>query len=70
MEHGNHFSLMVGLAVVAGVLYFTGIISGGWAVSVLVGACAVMMMFMTGGMRGRRGGEEHRELGNFADRDR
>ncbi|MBW0113279.1 hypothetical protein I4I84_31735 [Pseudonocardia sp. KRD-182] len=69
MKHGNHLYLMIGLAVVAGVLYFTGIISSTWALFAFVGVCAVMMMFMMGGMSGRHTGGDSKP-GDFADRDR
>lgn len=70
MKHGNHLYLMIGLAVVAGVLYLTGTISSGWALFVLLGACTVMMVFMMGGMSGRHGGDEHPKPQDFAGRDR
>jgi hypothetical protein len=66
-EARKHLYLMVGLVVLAVVLLFTGTAGGGL---VLVGACAVMMVFMMRGMGGgQHGGDRHDETEDLSGRD-
>ena len=51
MNHGKHTHLMIGLAVAAGILLFTGT-SGGVVTIVWLVGCAAMMFFMMRGMGG------------------
>lgn len=52
MNHGKHSYIMIGLALVAGVLLLTGVAGGGVFVFLLVAGCAAMMFFMMRGMKG------------------
>jgi hypothetical protein len=60
MKHGKHLYLMIGFAVLAAVLFFTGIAGSGWVLLLLVGGCAVMMFFMMRGMGGGQPGRDGR----------
>ncbi|GAB4080725.1 DUF2933 domain-containing protein [Modestobacter muralis] len=62
MNHGKHLYVMVGFAVLAGVLWLTGAASGGSLGLLWLGACAFMMFFMMRGMGGSQdGGDESDE---------
>lgn len=52
MDHGKHTYLMIALAVVAGVLLFTGTSGGGAFAFIWLAGCAAMMFFMMRGMGG------------------
>lgn len=62
MTRGKHYYLMIGLAVVVGVLVFSGNV-GGWWFLLWALAClgmVVAMVWAMGGMgRGGRGSAEH-----------
>lgn len=61
MNHKTHLYLMVGLALAAILLFSTGN-GGGWVLYAGLGACAVMMFFMMGGMGGMGGGQRRGEM--------
>ena len=50
MEHGKHLYLMIGLAVVAGLLFSTDVVGGSVFVFAWVAGCMAMMFFMMRGM--------------------
>lgn len=52
MNHGKQTYLMIGLAVVAGVLLLTGAAGGSAFIFVLLAGCMAMMFFMMRGMGG------------------
>lgn len=52
MNHLKHTYLMIGLAVVAGVLLLTGTSGGGAFTVIWLAGCAAMMFFMMRGMGG------------------
>ena len=52
MNHQKHNYLMIGLAVVAGVLLLTGTGGGSAFVFILLAGCMAMMFFMMRGMGG------------------
>jgi hypothetical protein len=58
MNHKTHIFMMVGLIVAAIALFSTGY-GGDWVLFALLGACAVMMVFMMRGMGGMGGGQHH-----------
>jgi hypothetical protein len=55
MNHKTHLYLMVAFAVAAILVIVTGN-GAGWVLYALLGACAVMMIFMMSGMGGMSGG--------------
>lgn len=57
MNHKTHIFMMVGLIVAAIALFSTGY-GASWVLFALLGACAVMMMFMMRGMGGMSGGRD------------
>lgn len=67
MNHGKHTYLMIGLAVAAGILLFTGT-SGGAVTVIWLAGCAAMMFFMMRGMGGMdHGGAREDETGEKVD---
>lgn len=52
MDHEKHTYLMIGLAVVAGVLLLTGTAGAGAFTFLLLAGCMAMMYFMMRGMGG------------------
>ena len=70
MNHRTHTYLMIGLAVIAGVLLLSGT-SGGGAFTVLwLAGCAAMMFFMMRGMggMGHGGGRQDQTRDKVADK--
>ena len=67
MNHGNHAYLMVGLAVVAGVLLLTGTAGGSAFTFILLAGCMAMMFFMMRGMGGMDHGNSEDETRDRAD---
>jgi hypothetical protein len=68
MNHSMHTYLMVGLAVVAGVLLLTGTGGGSAFTFIWLAGCMAMMFFMMRGMGGMgHGGSSEDETRDKAD---
>lgn len=68
MNHEKHTYLMIGLAVVAGVLLLTGTAGGSAFTFILLAGCMAMMFFMMRGMGGMdHGGNREDETRDKAD---
>ena len=68
MNHQKHTYLMIGLAVVAGVLLLTGTAGGSAVTIILLAGCMAMMFFMMRGMGGMdHGGSNEDELREKSD---
>lgn len=66
MNHEKHNYLMIGLAVVAGVLLLTGTGGGSAFTFILLAGCMAMMFFMMRGM----GGMDHGDKSEDDTRDK
>lgn len=68
MNHGKHTYLMIGLAIVAGVLLLSGTAGGSAFIFILLAGCMAMMFFMMRGMGGMsHGGSKEDETRDRVD---
>jgi hypothetical protein len=68
MKLGTHTYLMIGLAIAAGVLFFSGTTGGSAVTFIWLAGCVAMMFFMMRGMGGMgHGGSREDETRDEVD---